>query len=168
VTQLAHTADHEDRPLIAQTLVKIFEAHNKIMELLEWAIREELSSSGDLLFLKSETEKLPFEKLPFPVDHSTVLREDSLYIQVIAQDFILVGGSYLRRLLRNEVMKIIRSPCASDRRVTESASLLLREICSSITYCPRSEIHSESDKNSDPCVVQANIQRVLYSPQRDI
>jgi hypothetical protein len=34
-------------------------------------------------------------------------------------------------------MKIIRSPSTSDKKVAESASLLLKEICSSLSYCPK-------------------------------
>jgi hypothetical protein len=71
------------------------------------------------------------------VDQHTVLREDSLWNQIIAQDFTLIGGNYLRQLLRTEVTKIIRSPSTSDKKVAESASLLLKEICSSLSYCPR-------------------------------
>ncbi|ELR22471.1 GTPase-activator protein for Ras family GTPase [Acanthamoeba castellanii str. Neff] len=102
VTQLSKRVDPADYNTIAQTLVKIFEANGKAMDLLEWAIRQEISSS---------------------LDQHTVLREDSLWNQIIAQDFTLIGGNYLRQLLRTE-------------KVAESASLLLKEICSSLSYCP--------------------------------
>jgi hypothetical protein len=46
VTQLGKRVDPADYSTIAQTLVKIFEANGKAMDLLEWAIRQEISSSG--------------------------------------------------------------------------------------------------------------------------
>lgn len=70
------------------------------------------------------------------VDQQTVLREDSLCNQIIAQYFALIGSNYLRQLLRTEVLKIIRSPSTSDKKVADSASALLKEICASISYCP--------------------------------
>lgn len=49
VTQLSKRVDPADFNHIAQTLVKIFEANGKAMELLEWAIRQETNSSGETM-----------------------------------------------------------------------------------------------------------------------
>jgi hypothetical protein len=117
---------------------------------LEWAIKQEISSSRappengpavrpHLLtkFSSFVIHILHITCNNYSVDHHTVMREDSLCNQIIAQDFMLIGNNYLRQMLRVEVMKIIRSPSASDRRVADSASCLLKEICSSLSYCPK-------------------------------
>lgn len=144
VTQLSKRVDPADYNTIAQTLVKIFEANGKAMELLEWAIRQEIASSRTYPHPQPGRHLLINPGRRDTVDQHTVLREDSLWNQIIAQDFTLIGGNYLRQLLRTEVMKIVRSPSTSDKKVAESASLLLKEICASLSYCPRHALHPPS------------------------
>ncbi|KAL6073531.1 GTPase-activator protein for Ras family GTPase [Balamuthia mandrillaris] len=115
VTQLCRRTDAEEVSVLAKLLVTVFEHNGYIMQLMEWAIGYEVSAS---------------------VDPDTLLREDSLPNQLLAQYFVLVGADYLRSTLRGEIAKVLRSPPNSDRKVRDAASSFLKEICNSVAICP--------------------------------